>query len=139
MTYKFLEHTADIKFKAEGKTLEEAFIESAIALKEVMIGDIKILPQAERKISIKGKDMESLLYNFLEEFLFLLDAEKFIIYKISELKINKKDFTLQASLIGDNSEKYHFTSDVKAVTYNEMKIEFDESRKLYEIQVVLDV
>jgi SHS2 domain-containing protein len=139
MAYKFLEHTADIKFKAEGKTLEEAFIESALALKEVMIGDIKILPQAEKKIDIKGKDMESLLYNFLEEFIFLLDAEKFITFKISELKVNKEDFTLQASLIGDNSELYHFTSDVKAVTYNEMKIEFDEKAKTWEIQVVLDV
>jgi SHS2 domain-containing protein len=139
MAYKFLEHTADIKFQAEGKTLEEAFLESALALREVMIGDIKVLPQAEKKISVKGKDMESLLYNFLEEFLFLLDAEEFIAFKIIDLSIDKENFALSASVIGDDSKNYHFTNDVKAVTYNDMKIKFDEKEKIWICQVVLDV
>jgi len=36
MKFKFLEHTADIKFKASGKDIEEVFDNSALALKEVI-------------------------------------------------------------------------------------------------------
>ena len=139
MTYKFLEHTADVKFLAEGKTLEEAFIESAMALKETITVDVKVFPQIDKKIHISGKDLESLLYNFLEEFLFLLDSEDFLLGEIKEIKINHKTLVLDAVISGDKAEKYHFTNDVKAITYNEMKIEFDETKKEWTCQVVLDV
>ena len=32
MKYKFLEHTADIKFQAFGKSIEKAFVNSAKAI-----------------------------------------------------------------------------------------------------------
>ena len=34
MKYKFLKHTADIKFQAFGKNIEDVFENSALALKE---------------------------------------------------------------------------------------------------------
>ena len=139
MAYKFLEHTADVKIHAEGASLEEAFTDTALALREVMAGDIVILEQEERKIKIKGKDFPSLLYNFLEEFLFLLDSEKFLLSKIQKIKIDEKNFSLEATAIGDDPKKYHFTNDVKAATYNEMIIEFDEKKKIWTCEVVLDV
>jgi SHS2 domain-containing protein len=89
MKYKFLEHTADIKFQAFGKTIEKAFENSAYALQEVMTKKIKIKPVIKKKIEVKGRDKEALLYNFLEEFLFLLDSENFVLSKIN--KINIKD------------------------------------------------
>ena len=137
MTYTFLEHTADVKFKAEAKTLEEAFILSAEALNETIYGKIKILEQEEKTIEIEGKDLEGLLYNFLEEFLFLLDSEDFLVSKVKEIKIDQEKFKLHAKLLGDKSEKYNFTNDVKAITYNEMFVKQEEN--LWKTQVVLDV
>jgi SHS2 domain-containing protein len=61
----FLEHTADVKFRAFGKNIEEAFSNSALALKEIMTEKTKIKDKIKKKISVKGKDNESLLYNFL--------------------------------------------------------------------------
>jgi SHS2 domain-containing protein len=139
MSYKFLEHTADIKIEAEAPSLEGAFSETASALKEVISGDIVVLSQIKKEINVKGKDLQSLLYNFLEEFLFLLDSESFLLWKVEDVKIDEKNFTLKASLIGDNAENYHFTNDVKAVTYNDMRIDFDEKKKSWKIHVVLDV
>ena len=74
MSYEFLEHTADVKFRATGSTLEEMFSSASEALSETIRGDIKILEQTEKSFEIVGKDNESLLHDFLEEFLFLLDA-----------------------------------------------------------------
>ena len=137
MTYKFLSHTADVKFQAQGRTIEEAFSQAATALKETICGDIKIEEKERKEINVKGKDFESLLYNFLEEFLFLLDAKDFLPAKIKDIKINKQKFKLNAVIIGDKASNYKFTNDVKAVTYNSMFVRQKQDK--WVVQVVLDV
>lgn len=135
MKYKFLPHTADVKFQAYGKSLEEAFINSAAALKETISGKIKVKARIGRKIKVKGKDNEALLYNFLEEFLYLLDSQRFLLSKVKKIKIN--DGKLICEVLGDKASSYKFTNDVKAVTYNEMFVKKEKGRFI--IQVVLDV
>jgi len=76
--FKFLEHTADIKFQAQGKSLEEAFENSALAMFGAM-SDKKINPKIKKKIKVNGKDLENLIYNFLEELIFLLDSKNFFV------------------------------------------------------------
>jgi len=95
--FKFLEHTADVKFQSYGKTLEEAFENSALALQEVMTKKIKIKPIIKKKIEVWGRDKEALLYNFLEEFLFLLDSENFVLSKINKISIITNNKTNKAS------------------------------------------
>ena len=135
MKYKFLEHTADVKFQAFGKSSEEVFENSALALKELICGKIKIKEERNKIIKAKGKDFESLLYNFLEEIIYLVDAENFIISKINEIKI--KDFNLNAKISGDKVSNYNFNNEVKAVTYNEMFVKKIKGKWIS--QVVLDV
>jgi len=137
MSYEFLEHTADVKFRAKGLTLEEAFVSAAGAMNETIRGDIKIIEQRAVTFDVKGKDFEELLYNFLEEFLFLLDAEDFLVSSIKEIEINKETFELKAIVLGDSAENYKFTNDVKAVTYSEMKV--SEENDEFVCSVVLDV
>jgi len=137
MKYKYLKHTADVKFQAFGDTLEEAFSSAFDALKEVMVDKEKILEKEKKDIEINGKDLESLLYNFLEEFLFLLDSEDFIISKIKKIKIDSKKFKLKATILGDFASKYKFTNDVKAITYNEIFVKKKEGKHV--VQVVVDV
>jgi SHS2 domain-containing protein len=137
MPYEFLEHTADVKFRAEGKTLEELFIAAAAAMNETIRGEISILNTAEKIFDFKGKDLEELLYNFLEQFLVLLDSENFLTSQITELKIDRENFSLHAKFVGDNADNYAFTNDVKAVTYSDMKIR--EENEKFVCEVVLDV
>ena len=89
MTHKFLEHTADVKFRAEGSTIEEMYISAVDALNETVRGDIKILEQKEKSFVVDGPDSEVLLYNFLEEFLFLLDAEEFLVSRIKSISVEE--------------------------------------------------
>jgi SHS2 domain-containing protein len=134
--FRFLEHTADVKFQAFGKSLNEAFENAAGALKETISGKIKVKSRIKKKIKVRGKDMESLLYNFLEEILFLLDSEGFLLAEIKNLKI--KDNKLEAELTGNKAENYKFSNEVKAVTYNQMFVRQISARK-FVCQVVLDV
>lgn len=136
--YKFLEHTADAKFQAFGKTLEEKFSNAALAMFSIMVDTTKVKAKIEKKISIEGSDEKSLLYNFLEELLFLLDTEYFLLNKVKSIKINKdKDKNknrLDATFVGDNKMKeYQLLGEVKAVTYNDMDINPEY------VQVVVDL
>jgi len=135
MKYKFLEHTADAKFQAYGKSLEEAFSNAALAMFSIMTDTGKVKAKIEKKINVKGDDLKSLLYGFLEELLFLLDSESFILNKIKNIKIKKnKKFALSAIATGDKiSDKYELHGEVKAVTYSEMEID----KKM--VQVVVDL
>ncbi len=133
--FKFLEHTADIKFQAFGKSYEEVFENSALALKESICGKIKVKEIKSRIIKSRGKDFESLLYSFLEEIIYLLEAENFLISKVKEIKI--KNFELKAVISGDKASSYNFNNKVKAVTYNEMFVK--KIKEKFAAQVVLDV
>ena len=53
---------------------------------------IKINYKIKKNIKVKGKDNEALLYNFLEEFLYLLDAEDFLLNEVETLVIDEKKF-----------------------------------------------
>jgi len=136
--YIFLEHTADVKFQAFGKTIEEAFANSASAMFNAMY-DGKVKAIKKIKIKAKGKDFESLLYNFLEELLILMDSKNFFLSKIKKIKINEKgkEKTLEAEALGDDAKNYRISLDVKAVTYNQMIVQSERGKWI--IQVVLDV
>ena len=136
MKYKFLEHTADIKFQAFGKTLEKVFENSARAVIK-SIHDKKIKKTQTKPIKVKGKDFESLLYNFLEEIIVLLDTNNFLCSRVKNIKINKEKFELTADLIGDDSSKYKIETHVKAVTLSEMFVK--QEGKKWVVQVVLDI
>jgi len=135
--FKYLEHTADIKFQAFGKTLEEAFKNAALATFKAMY-DGKVKEKKKIKFKVSGKDPEALLYNFLEEILFYFDSEGFMPGKIKNLKIiKKKGYALSAEVSGDNIKDYETHTHIKAVTYSEMFIKKVKDKWI--VQVVLDV
>ncbi len=142
MKYQFLSHTADIKFKAFGNSIEEAFSNSALALTNIMHkGEIKT--GKRKKIVILGHDKENLLYGFLEEFLFLVETKGFLLGKIGEMRIEKEDdedekseYRLECEFFGDSGD-YNIREHIKAITYNEMYVK--EAKGKWIAQVVVDV
>ena len=86
-------------------------------------------------IKIKGKDNEEILYKFIDELIYLLDAKNFIVAKV---KVKIKNNNLEAEVYGDNASKYKDLDHIKAATYSEMYIK-QKKDKTWEAQVVLDV
>ena len=137
--YKFLEHTADAKFQAFGKTIEESFGNAALAMFSVITDIKKIKKEIKKEIKADGKDLKSLLYNFLEELLFLIDTENFLLSKIEKISIKKtaSNYALESVAMGDKSDNYETHGDIKAITYNEMEIKEEKSKAM--VQVVVDL
>jgi SHS2 domain-containing protein len=136
MRFKYLPHTADIKFKAFGKNLEETFANCVYALQDSLVKG-KVKEKIKKKIEVSGSDLGSLLYNFLEEFLFLFDSEQFLVSKVKEIKIDKKKFKLKAKVVGDSAENYEIKTHIKAMTYSDLDIQ--QKKGEVEIVLVLDV
>ena len=135
--YEFLEHTGDAKFRAYGNTLEERFINAALAMSSIIVDFNEIKPDIQKNIDIEGNDIKQLLYNWLQEILFLLDADGFFLNKVDEIEIIKEKerlYRLKAVIAGDTlKEDYLVYGSVKAATYAEMEIRNDF------IQVVVDI
>src|SRR3989338_5252951 len=141
--FVFLEHMADIKFKAFGSTLEEVFENSALAFSRYVSANENLKPKKIVSIKIDTIDNESLLYSFLDELLYFIYA-KYLIIISAKVKIkdsvDKKKKKLKAKLSCASTKNLHL-NHVKAATYSEMyvrKVKFG-SEEAWEAQVVLDV
>jgi SHS2 domain-containing protein len=138
--YRFLDHTADAKFQAFGATLGEAFSNAALAVASVMWDWTKVAKYVRFPVEVRGRDLERLLYNYLEEVLYLLDTRKFLLAGAEDVCIRGKkgEYHLEAYFQGDTDPaKYEIFGEVKAVTYNEMRIE--EKAGAACVQVVIDL
>lgn len=131
--FEFLEHTADIKFKVYGKALNEIFENSALAFSEYIASGKKIASKKGKTINVSGTDASSLLYNFLDELIYLLDAENFA---VSKAEVTLRGNNLKAELYGDKASDYPI-QQIKAATYAEMYIK--KTPDSWEAQAVLDV
>ena len=79
-----------------------------------------------------------MLYLFIDEIIFLYDAENFI-PSSAKAKVSKKGKarSLKASISGDSTKKYRNLDHVKAATYSEMYIK--KTKSCWEAQAVVDV
>lgn len=134
MKYEFLDHTADIKIRAYGKTKEEAYAHLVEAFAEHVAKGERVTTQKAKTVELEEDDQKSLLYNFLDELIYLLDAERFLAAKAT---ITIEGNTLSANLFGDETTHFESLDYIKAATYAEMEI--NETKDECVIQVVLDV
>lgn len=138
--FEFFDVTADVGLRAYGKTLEEAFQNAALAMFEVMTDTSKIKPSICKNIKIESEDPFALLYDWLDELIFLHDAE-YLIFSQFQIRItqkNQQNYLLHGSACGEiyDHDKHESREDVKAVTYHLMDIK--EEKKGFIVQVILD-
>jgi len=108
--FKFIEHTADIKFKVFGKSLSEIFENSALAMSDIFSRGGKIKSEKSRKVIMGGDDNEAILYEFIDELIYLMDAEGFV---VSKAKVKILDGKLTGIVYGDDAKNYKDLDQVK--------------------------
>lgn len=136
--YKILEHSADEKFHAEGSTKEEAFMEAVNAFSEIVGGDTEGM--YSHTIQVEAESLESLFFDFLDRLIFLQDTEQVVISHPTEAEIeqrNNDDWKLEMTVLVDNITADMDPLDIKAPTYNEMKVDYKDG--IWSLEAVLDV
>lgn len=142
MPYKFLEDVAiaDVAFIATGKNIEEMFESAGLAVTNTMVKDLKsVKSNVTKTIKVSGDDIPMLLFNFLQEIIFLKDA-KLLLFSKFDIKISKgKKMKLTVKASGEklNMKKHELLVDVKAVSMHNYKVE--KTKSGWSASVILDV
>ena len=143
MPYTYLEEigTADIAFEATGRDLPQLFSAAADATTNVMIDNIEaIQPRQTRQIKLSNDKLDMLLFDLLQELIFLKDAERLLL-RIRDVQIEQRNenYSVQATAEGEplNAERHHQRADVKAVTLHDFSVERTESG--WKARVLLDI
>src|SRR5438045_204487 len=93
MPYHYLEEfgTADIAFEATGRDLAELFRDAADAMTNVMIDNIDAIQPCEtRHIELSNEKLDMLLFDLLQELIFLNDAERLLL-RLREVQIGQRE------------------------------------------------
>jgi SHS2 domain-containing protein len=134
MRYEPLEHTADVMIKAGGRTLEECFENAAYALFDQMVDASRIVTRVETSFEAEGHDLESLLYNFLSEFLYIHDAKGLV---LGEFHVVLRDSSLTCTARGERFDpnRHRPRHEVKAITYHMLSVDQEEPS----VTVIFDI
>lgn len=144
--FKYIDHVADIRFIAYGETLEKVFENAALATLTVIADISTIQSQIEFEIELEAIDLENLMVDFLSELLFLFDAEETVLGNVTVKEVGAKTdedgkemYSINAAVSGEpiDSQKQNFKTEVKAITYNGIRVE--KTRDGFETEVVLDL
>lgn len=129
--------TADIAFIAYGKDLNELFANAALAMFEVMINTKKVKPTLKREVKVDGDDLESLMFNWLNNLLVYVDGDNLAFSKF-DVKIDEKKFNLDATCYGEeiNNKKHETRTEVKAATYHKLEVKKEE---FWQARVIVDI
>lgn len=184
--FEILPHTADIKLRVYGKTIEELFENAMVGMFQSINPVLKSCCQKDginfskcceetgadfskycekdgvfyskcdniidrlecdnlpivQKIELYSIDYEALLVNFLSEALYLSDFNNQAYLK-AKVKIEKdtmlEDGRFGVKIFADiyGIEVVRFAVEIKAVTYNELKIEFKDG--FWQTNIVFDI
>ena len=144
MPYEYLDDmaTADVAFRANGQTPEELFQAAGDALLNVMLEDLGGLAFKQTLlISVDAENVEMLLFEFLQELVYLKDAQQLLL-RAMDMKIFPKDsrMALTAQARGEKIDprRHHLSVDVKAVTLHQFQVREVRSGR-WEAVVVLDI
>jgi SHS2 domain-containing protein len=145
--FRYLDHMSDALIEAYGRTIDEAFENSACGLVNTMFDLSNVSADLEVKIEANGHDLYSLFYDWLEKVMLIVLTENLILsyfrVKISHT-CNMEDrgaYFLCSKAKGEHLdlEKHYFKVEVKGVTYHEMQIEEDKEKKLVITRFLLDL
>jgi len=138
--FEIIGHTADIGLIAYGKNKEEVFINVAKGMFEIIAGGTKNLKENfYDKIKLEADDLESLLFAWLNELLYIGETRLVILNKFQIKQLS--DFQIKAEVGGMkiNPPSVKIKKEIKAVTYHRLEIKKDEKSGLWSAQVIFDI
>jgi SHS2 domain-containing protein len=133
--YKILEHTADFKIKAFGKTRKELFRNAMLAMEQILRPEIKNQkPETKNKIKVESENLKSLLVDFLNEINYQNETNLEIYDKI--VFDNFSDILIEAELFGKKVKR--FGLQVKGATFHDLDIH-QKKDGAWEATVLFDI
>ena len=139
--YEYLDHTADIQLHAWGWDMGEAMENVALAMFDYITELPGIQVVEEQEFSISGHDLPSLLYNFLDQWLYVFSTEFFVPASMFISALDMQTFTLTVKAKGEKFDRARHVqgTEVKAITYSNMQINPNPDTGIVDLYVIVDI
>ena len=135
--FEIIDISGDVGIRAFGKSIEEAFKNSAIGMYSLITDLDDVKGEKSISISVESNSLEGLLVSWLNELIFHFDAYNFIGKDIVILEMS--DRKLKANIKGEefDTERHERKLLIKAATYHRLKVE--KVRDLWEADIIFDI
>ncbi len=135
MEFEFLDHPADIGFRARGKTLEDLFANCAHALIAIILDPAEIRGSQQIVLTAEGSDRESLLVNWLNEVLYYVDTKRLAFESFEVEFPSPERIKAAARWEARDPVRHPVRLSVKAVTYHQLRVSSVEGEWVAEVYV----
>jgi len=134
--FEIVDHTADVGIRAYGSSINQAFANAAKALFSLITELDNVDEVIYRDIELVAPDQESLLVEWLNELIYIFDAENIIFKRFNITQLNNT--RLKARSYGEkvDSSKHKLKIGVKAATYHMLKVDKTNG---CQVQVLFDI
>lgn len=135
--FEFVSHTADVRMKILGGTLEDLFRAGVLGLAEFLKQGFCGNKSEKREkvfLSVSSPDKTALLIDFLSEILTTSHTRRAVFYGVEFEELTETK--IEAIIFGAGVEK--FNDDVKAITYHEADVKKNKKGE-WETVVVFDI
>ena len=135
--FELVPHTADIAAAVQGRNLEELFFNAARALYFILLGPHIVVVQTERVVVVDSIDTDALLVDWLNELIYLVDAEQLTFSQFEMLCLSETHVRVRCHGGHIDPMQSGLVRDVKAATYHMAHIE--STAEGLSVRVVFDV
>lgn len=130
--YRQLNHSADLYFEVVGKSLDEIFSYSALAILEY-IGECDAESVLKKEVLEFEGEIEDILIKYLNEILFRVLVREEYLVKVEVIKkdnfLNNKP--LKISIICSFKRKKKLNREIKAVSYHKAKLDVSGNKLIF--------
>jgi len=135
MPHEFLEHTADVRMRVTGRSLEELFSAAVAGVMDLLAPQSLGRGQASRRtVAVAAADETALLVDFLNQVLLQAQVHRERYERVAFTRLSGRELT--AELQGWPVQA--FGGDIKAVTYHEADVRRSEAGG-WETNLVFDI
>jgi SHS2 domain-containing protein len=135
MPFLFLEHTADARIECTGRDFAEILESASEGLYAISIRRRRTDASIERRIHVTGNSREETLIRWLQELIFLLDAEHFVAAQFHFRSASELEAEVLAEGYVCPAEER--AEEVKSATYQQLSVR--ETKHGLAAQVTFDL
>ena len=136
-TFRMASHTADVAVDIYGSDIPELLLNAASALNAIVFAEVDIQPRMHRTVSLDSVDDDTLLIDWLNELIYLLDAEQAVFsdFVVARHTTGIAEIRCRGERL--DPARHRLAREVKAATYHGAHIRTDA--RGYTARVIFDV
>jgi SHS2 domain-containing protein len=142
MSYRFLDHTADVGAELEAGSLGELLAEALAAFTDTVTERRRVEPAASRRFTLEADDAETLLVDWLGEALYVYEVEDLLL-RDAEVEVEEAAggaLRLAATARGEtyDPERHPIKVLIKGITYHGLEV-VEGADGRWRAQVIFDI